>query len=63
MSEIKKQLDYILQVDRAYRDIALRLEVPDLEKIDRLRKAYRQAWFESCDDAESKWRKRQLEAY
>ncbi|MCG8427163.1 MAG: hypothetical protein MI754_07400 [Chromatiales bacterium] len=43
------------RIEQAYKEIALSKELPNAEKLERLRAAYREAWFDSCDFAKTKW--------
>ena len=53
-----KEAKFIDQIEKAYRQIAFAPNVSVEEKMERLRTAYRQAWFDSCEEAEAKWLER-----
>ncbi|MGD2118096.1 MAG: hypothetical protein PVG66_07045 [Chromatiales bacterium] len=53
-----KEMKLSLQIEKAFREIALAHDIPDHEKTARLRNAYRQAWFEHDDKALQKWLER-----
>ena len=54
----RNEVKFLDQIEKAYREI---VHAPDMsveEKMKKLRGADREAWFNSCEEAEAKWRDR-----
>ena len=51
----RNKLKLLDQIEKAYREIGHAPDMSIEEKMKKLRRAYRQAWFDSCVEAESKW--------